>query len=134
MSDAAEVMKLASRRYASYGRMLDRAIATVLTGGVKEHRFIPSGRVIRTVVGHLGDEFIDPEKPYCSCSDFFFRVMSGKAELCYHLLSYRIATEQGKVDVVTFDDEEYGQFYATVIKDVFSVLDRSGGTSPLRLP
>jgi predicted nucleic acid-binding Zn finger protein len=134
VSSVAEAIKLASRKYSTYGPMLDRAIATVLTGGVKEHKFTPSGRVIRTVVGHLGDEFIDPAKPYCSCSDFFFRVMHGRAEMCYHLLSYRIATEQGKVDVVTFDDEEYGQFYATAVKDVFAVLDRSGGTSSLRLP
>ena len=134
MSDAAEAMRLASRRYATYGRMLDRAIATVLAGGVKEHRFAPSGRVLRTVVGHMGDEFIDPEKPYCSCSDFFFRVTNGKAELCYHLLSYRIATEQRKVDVIALDDEEYDQLFAMVVKDVFSILDRSGGVSSLRLP
>jgi predicted nucleic acid-binding Zn finger protein len=134
MSTPAEALRLASRRYATYGRMLDRAVATILIGGVKEHRFTPSGRVLHTVVGRLGDEFIDPKKPYCSCSDFFFRVMKGKTELCYHLLSYRIALEQGKVDVVNLDDEEYDQFFAMMIRDVFSVLDRSGGTSSLRLP
>jgi len=127
-------MNLASRKYSAYGPMLKKAIATVLTGGVKEHRFAPSQRVIRTVVGRQGDEFIDPERPYCSCSDFFFRVMNGKAELCYHLLSYRIATEQGRVDVVTLDDEEYGQFFTMMVKDVFGILDRSGGASSLRLP
>jgi predicted nucleic acid-binding Zn finger protein len=134
MSETKEALKLAARRYAGHGAMLDRAIDTVFSGGVKEHRFVPSGRRIFTVVGRLGDEFIDPEKPYCSCSDFFFRVMGGKAELCYHLLSYKIATDQGRVQVVTLDDEEYGQFFAMVVRDVFSVLDRSSGSQSLRLP
>lgn len=134
MSDAKEALKLAARRYAGYGAMLDRAIDTVLSGGVKEHRFVPSGRRVYTVVGRLGDEFIDPEKPYCSCSDFFFRVIGGKAELCYHLLSHKIAIDQGKVEVVTLDDEEYGQFFAMVVGDVFRVLDRSSGPQSLRLP
>jgi len=134
MSNPADAMRLASRRYSAHGSMFDRAITTVLAGGVKEHRFAPSRRVIRTVVGRQGDEFIDPEKPYCSCSDFFFRVMNGKAEQCYHLLSYKIATEQRKVDVVTLDDEEYNQLFSMVIKDVFTILDKSGDTPSLRLP
>jgi predicted nucleic acid-binding Zn finger protein len=114
--------------------MFDRALVTVLAGGVKEHRFRPSGRVIRTVVGRQGDELVDPIKPYCSCSDFFFRVLNGHSRLCYHLLSYLIASEWGRVDVVSLGDEEYGQFYRLVVKDVFSALDRSGGMSSLRLP
>src|SRR5208337_4108335 len=52
-------------KYAKYGRKFDRAVETVVAGGVKEHRFLPSKRKILTVVGNLGDEFIDPEKPYC---------------------------------------------------------------------
>ena len=133
MSDSKEALKVASRRYAAYGPMLDRAVTTVLSGGVKEHRFSPSGRVVRTVVGRLGDELVDPDRPYCSCSDFFFRVTNGKAKLCYHLMSYMIASEHGRVNVVQLDDDEYGQFYSMLVKDIFSVLDRSGA-SPLRLP
>lgn len=126
--------RLISRKYASYGPMLVRALTTARAGGVKEHTFRPSGRVIRTVVGRLGDEFVDPERHYCSCSDFFFRVLNGRAKTCYHLLSYAIATELGKVDVIRMDDEEYGRFYSMLTKDVFGVLDRSGGVSPLHLP
>ena len=134
MSDPKEALKRASRRYAAYGPTLDRAVAAVLSGGVKEHRFSPSGRVVRTVVGRLGDELVDPDRPYCSCSDFFFRVTNGRAKLCYHLLSYMIAAEHGKVNVVPLDDEEYGQLYSMLVKDIFSTLDRSGGVSVLRLP
>ncbi len=133
MTDDREAMKTAFAKYAKHGSKLDRAIGTVIAGGVKEHRFLPSGRTINTVVGRLGDEFVDAQKPYCSCSHFFFRVLNGKEDLCYHLLSYKIASELGRVDVVTFDDDEYGRVFSTVVGDVFSVLDRSSGSQSLRL-
>jgi len=128
-----EPLRAASKKYASYGPMYERAVTTVISGGVKEHRFGPSGRVILTVVGSGGDEFIDPAKPYCSCSDFFFRVLNGHSKLCYHILSHLIASDLGKMDTVHLGDEEYGQFYTLVVRDVFNVLDRSGGQS-LHLP
>ncbi len=133
MTDDKETVKKAFGKYAKHGSKLDRAVETVIAGGVKEHRFLPSGRTIDTVVGRLGDEFVDARKPYCSCSHFFFRVLNGKEELCYHLLSHEIASELGRIDVVTFDDDEYGRVFATVVGDVFSVLERSSGSQSLRL-
>jgi predicted nucleic acid-binding Zn finger protein len=112
--------------FATHGSKLDRAIDTVLAGGVKECVFFPTGRKITTVVGRLGDEFIDPEKPYCSCSNFFFRVARGREEICYHLLSYKIAVKTRKVDVVEFSDDEYTQYLVAVVRDVFEVLRKSG--------
>ncbi len=112
--------------FEKYGTKLDRAIDVVLSGGVKEGRFLPSGRKVLTVVGRLGDEFIDPERPYCSCSNFYFRVLGGREETCYHLLSYHIATKLGKVDVVKFNDEEYGQYLVAAVRDVFEVIRKSG--------
>jgi len=113
--------------YTKYGSKLDRAIDTVLAGGVKESVFLPSGRKVITVVGRLGDEFIDPDRPYCSCSNFFFRVLGGREETCYHLLSYRMASRTGKLDVVKFSDEEYGAYLAATVRDVFEVLRKSSG-------
>lgn len=112
-------------KYARYGSKFRKALDTVANGGVKEHRFLPSGRTVFTVVGQTGDEFIDPEKPYCSCSNFYFRVMGRREELCYHLLSYRMASESKSVDVVTFSDEEYDAVLSAILRDVFRVLDRS---------
>jgi predicted nucleic acid-binding Zn finger protein len=111
--------------FEKHGSKLDRAIDTVLAGGVKEGLFLPSGRKVITVVGRMGDEFIDPERPYCSCSNFFFRVLGGREETCYHLLSYRIASKLGKVEVVQFSDEEYGPYLVATIRDVFEVLRKS---------
>jgi predicted nucleic acid-binding Zn finger protein len=111
--------------FSKYGRKFDRAIDNVLAGGVKEIRFLPSGRRFFTVVGKLGDEFIDPERPYCSCSNFYFEVLGGRDEICYHLLSYRIASRLGKVEVTEFSDEEYSSLLKAIVGDVFSVLGRS---------
>jgi len=119
-------LKEKATEFAKYGRKFEKAIDTVLAGGVKECRFLPSGRKVFSVVGTLGDEFIDPERPYCSCSNFFFRVMGGREELCYHLLSYRIAVKTGRIVVVEFSDDEYGEYFGATIKDVFDVLTKSG--------
>jgi predicted nucleic acid-binding Zn finger protein len=125
MSETKEAWKEKFTEFGKYGPTRERAIDTVLAGGVKESRFLPSGRKVTTVVGRLGDEFIDPEKPYCSCSNFFFRVLGGREEICYHLLSHKIASKTGKIDVVEFSDEEYAPYLVATIRDVFEVLRKS---------
>lgn len=126
MSEDRASLKADLPEFEKYGTKLDRALEVVLAGGVKESCFLPSGRKVFTVVGRLGDEFIDPERPFCSCSNFYFRVLGGREETCYHLLSYRIASKLGKVDVVKFSDDEYGQYLAAAVRDVFEVLRKSG--------
>lgn len=126
MSQEKEALRLRLAKFEKYGRKLDRALDTVLADGVKEIHFSPSGRKIHTIVGRLGDEFIDPERPYCSCSNFHFRVLTGREEICYHLLSYEVATQIGKVDAIEFSDEEYTSYLAATIRDVFEVLGKSG--------
>ena len=111
--------------FKKYGRKFDKAIDTVLSGGVKECAFLPSGRKVYTVVGTLGDEFIDPDRPYCSCSNFYFRVTGGREETCYHLLSYRIAAKTGRIAVLEFSDDEYAGYLSATIRDVFEVLGKS---------
>lgn len=125
-------MKRVVAKYSRHGSKTDQAVKAALAGAVKEHRFVPTGRTIHTVVGSEGDEFIDPNRSYCSCSHYFFRVLGGKDETCYHLLSYRIASELGTLDTVTFDDAEYGQVLATIMRDVFGVLERSSGRPSIR--
>ena len=127
-AESAEELKQRFAKYSKYGPKLDRAVEAVLAHNVKEHLFLPSGRKIYTVVGKMGDEFVDPKKPYCSCSNFFFRVAGHKDELCYHLLGYMIASESKRLDTITFDDEEYDSMLMAVMRDVFRVLDHSGGS------
>ena len=109
---------------AKYASKFDKAIDTVLSRGVKECRFTPSGRKIIVVVGRFGDELIDPEKPYCSCANFYFKVIQGKEELCYHLISYRIASKAGLMDTMEFGDEEYGPYFTATVDDIMAALDK----------
>jgi predicted nucleic acid-binding Zn finger protein len=127
MSERRDALKAKAAEYQKYGTKLDRAVDTVLAGGVKEAKFLPSGRKIVTVVGTLGDEFVDPDGPYCSCSNFFFRVVGGREEVCYHILSYRIASKEGRMDTIEFSDDEYGPYFAATVRDVFDVLRKSSG-------
>jgi len=90
----------------------------VLNGCVKVHIFSPSGRVIYTVVGRSGEEFIDPFKPFCSCKNFFFGVLGGRNQTCYHLLSYQLAKESGMFDKIDLHDEEFESFTRFLVGDL----------------
>jgi len=109
-------------RYSKHGKKFEKAIETVLSGSVKRHIFSPSGRVIYTVVGRDNEEFIDPGRPFCSCNNFFFKVLSGEAELCYHLLSYGMASESKNLDTISFSDEEYAPLLSAISRDILENL------------
>ena len=111
---------LASRfaRYSKHQGQFNRAIEAVLDGCVKKHLFMPSGRTLYTVIGRSGEEFMDPHRPFCSCKDFFFRVLGGQIETCYHLLSYEIAKEAQLFDEVIFNDDEFRTFLGLLTLDI----------------
>ena len=100
------------------GDHLKKATEAVLGRCVKKHVFNPSGRVLFTVLGRGGDEFIDPEKPFCSCRHFFFRVLGGRDQTCYHLLAYEIAKATSSFDQVEMHDEEFGTFLRLLALDL----------------
>jgi predicted nucleic acid-binding Zn finger protein len=118
----------ASRKY------LERAVDAVLEGRVKRHVFTPSGRVLYTVVGRSGDEFIDPEKPFCSCQHFFFSVLGGRDQSCYHLLANAIATEMGRSVETEFHDEEFRYFLRLLSSDLLSRSKERGGQTSKKPP
>jgi len=72
---------------------------------VKLYIFKPSGRKRWIVVGKHGEYLILPEAEYCSCHDFFFRVMSGEKPTCYHLIAVKLAKKKGEYEVIEEDDE-----------------------------
>ena len=105
-------------RYSKDQGMFEKAVDAAFNGSVKRHAFLPSGRRVFTVVGSNADEFIDPDKPFCSCESFFYGVLGAKAKYCYHILGYKIAEESGLVREVRFDDEEYDDFMRLLASDV----------------
>ncbi len=114
--------ELASRfvHLSNHQTHLRRAAEAVSDGCVKKQLFLPSGRVLLTVVGRSGDEFIDPDKPFCSCRHFFFRVLGGRDLTCYHLLAYEMAKDAQFVDQVEMHDEEFGTFIKMLALDLMA--------------
>jgi predicted nucleic acid-binding Zn finger protein len=125
MYEYRDQVKVKLQEFTKHGAKFERALDAVLAGGVKECTFSPSGKKIMSVVGRYGDEFIDPDRPFCSCGDFFFRVARGKGEVCYHLLSWKVAVRLGLVDIIKFDDSEYDAYLAAAVRDGFEVIGRS---------
>jgi len=112
--------ELASRfaKYSNNQSQFEKAVEAAFGGCVKRHTFLPSGRYVYTVVGSNADEFIDPDKSFCSCESYFYGVLGGKVKYCYHLLSYKMADESGLIQEVRFDDEEYDAFMRLLASDV----------------
>jgi len=103
-------------------KYLERAVDTVLEGRVKRHVFTQSGRVLYTVVGRSGDEFVDPDRPFCSCQHFFYSVLGGRDKTCYHLLANSIAVEIDGLAQTVFHDEEFRCFFELLTLDLLSRL------------
>jgi len=103
------------------GSRFKEALKLVEQGRVRRYVFKPSGRVLWTVAGREGVYEVIPEAPYCSCDDFYFRVLNGKAPLCYHLIAQGLAEATGRYVTVEEDDSVYDEFVS-----VFRRLRRLG--------
>jgi predicted nucleic acid-binding Zn finger protein len=101
-------------------RLADRSKVdeVVKAGRVKRHVFKPSGREIWTVVGSRIDHFVDLEQPYCSCKDFYYHLVRGLEQTCYHLEAARIAKQTNTYCEITFSDEEYQDLLKAILNDL----------------
>jgi len=72
---------------------------------VKKYIFKPSGKVQWIVVGKQREYLIYEKVGFCSCDDFFFEVMEGKALACQHLIAWKLAEILNMYDTVEEDDE-----------------------------
>ena len=91
----------------AFGPRLSRALEALREGRVKKYVFKPSGRVVWVVVGREREYIIMPTVDYCSCDDFYFRVIDGKAHLCYHLIAQRLADALERFDLIFEEDRNY---------------------------
>ena len=74
---------------------------------VKKYVFEPSGRIVWIVVGRERDYQVLPEVNYCTCEDYYFRVLDGEILLCYHLLAQKLAEALGKYEEIKESDSLY---------------------------
>jgi len=90
-----------------FGERFEKALKLVEERRVKRYTFEPSGRIIWIAVGKEKEYQILPKARYCSCDDFYFRVMDGEAGLCYHLIAQCLAEALGQLEDVRDGDEFY---------------------------
>ncbi|MGC9346275.1 MAG: hypothetical protein ACP5ER_05750, partial [Candidatus Bathyarchaeales archaeon] len=74
---------------------------------VKKYVFKQSGKTVWIVVGKERDYLIMPEVEFCSCDDFYFRVMDREVHLCYHLIAQKIANILEWYETIKERDELY---------------------------
>ena len=96
-----------------FGDRFIKALQALNEGRVRKNVFSPSGRLIWTVVGEKGEYQILPLATFCSCNDFYFRVLSHETFLCYHLLAQKIAGALDRYVILEKDDGDYSSLLST---------------------
>jgi predicted nucleic acid-binding Zn finger protein len=91
--------------YELFGSRFTKALDALKEDKVKKYLFKPSGRTVWIVVGRERDYLIMPEAEFCTCHDFYFRVMDKKVHMCYHLLTQKIAQNLGWFETIEENDE-----------------------------
>jgi len=90
---------------AAFGQRFEKALEAVKGKRVKKYAFRPSNRVVWIVVGKERDYLIMPAADFCTCDDFYFRVMDRQIHLCYHLIAQKIAEATGSYASYEEEDE-----------------------------
>ena len=72
--------------------------------------FSPSGRIIWVVRGRKKEYQVVPHGMFCTCDDYYFRVMGRKKQLCYHLIAQHLAEALGLQTRSDLVDTDYANF------------------------
>ena len=90
-----------------FGDRFDKAWKLVTENRVKKYVFKPSNRTLWIAIGQNAEYLIYSNAGYCSCSDFYFRVLDHEKAYCYHLLAQKIAEALNHYDLIEEEDEAY---------------------------
>jgi len=91
----------------TFQKRSDQALVLVEEGKVTRFKFGPSGRTVWAVAGRKGEYQVLPESMFCTCDDYYFRVMGRKKQLCYHLIAQQLAEATGKHRSDSLRDADY---------------------------
>lgn len=86
-----------------------KAEEAVRENRVKLYLFKPSYRALWIVIGKHGRYLVLPDPEYCTCNDFFFRVLSEEKPTCYHILAVKKAIKEENYRTVEKEDKLYGK-------------------------
>jgi predicted nucleic acid-binding Zn finger protein len=90
-----------------FGQRFTRAFEALKENRVKKYIFRPSGRIVWVVVGKERDYLIMAQAEFCTCDDFYFRVLDRQVHLCYHLIAQKIANILDWYEAIEERDELY---------------------------
>ena len=93
--------------YELFGQRFTKALDALKESRVKKYIFKPSGRIVWIVIGRERDYLIMPEAEFCTCDDFYFRVLDKKVHMCYHPLTQKIAQNLGWFEVIEENDDTF---------------------------
>jgi len=96
-----------TKLYEIFGQRFINAFEALKEERVKKYVFKPSDRVVWIVVGKERDYLLMPEAEFCSCDDFYFRVLDREIHLCYHLIAQKIANILEWYETIEERDELY---------------------------
>ena len=83
-----------------FGSRFTTAYNALQEGKVKKYIFHPGGKIIWIVAGKQRDYQILSLANFCSCLDFYFRVIDHETSFCYHLIAQKLAKALGKYVVI----------------------------------
>jgi predicted nucleic acid-binding Zn finger protein len=95
----------------TFGDRFDKAWKLVTEKRIKKYVFKSSGRILWIAIGQNAEYLIYSHAGYCSCSDFYFRVLDYEKAYCYHLLAQKIAEALSFFDLVEEDDEAFDSLF-----------------------
>lgn len=96
-----------TRLYEIFGQRFTKAFEALKENRVKKYVFKPSGRTVWIVVGKERDYLIMPKAEFCTCDDFYFRVLDREVHLCYHLIAQKMANALAWYEAIEERDELY---------------------------
>ncbi len=96
-----------TKLYETFEQRFVKAFEALKENRVKKYVFKPSGRTVWIVVGKERDYLVMPEAEFCSCDDFYFRVIDKKIHLCYHLIAQKLAKNLKWYSTIEESDKLY---------------------------
>lgn len=80
-----------SELHTLFGQRFTNAFEALKNNRVKKYVFKPGSKIVWIVIGRERDYLVIPEADFCTCDDFYFRVLDKQIHFCYHLIAQKIA-------------------------------------------
>jgi len=85
-------------------------VLQVIQRGITKYTFKPSNRIIWTAIGENNEYLIYP-KIYCSCIDFYNRVVLKRKKLvCKHLIAQTVCEALNSFENIIVEDKDFNEF------------------------